>query len=155
MSRFKIGDKVRILQDAFDDEGYSVIDGNLKSAVGEIGLVELVDPDTGDILVVNLPFECGEEWFFTPQQIELDLATDESNKTALTLQWQQYSTTKKYVIIDGLIWCYINKQLIDDTTKFVATNGYTHEVICMCDTIEEATTQAEAYYSGLIRGVFV
>jgi len=152
MSRFKVGDKVRILQDAFDDEGYSVIDGNLKSAVSEIGLVELIDVETSGILVVNLPIECGEEWFYNPDQIEL--VTIEPTTKAPSLQWQQYSATKKYVIIEGLIWCYINQQLIDGSTKFVATNGYTNEVICVVDTIEKATEQAEAYYGGLIGRVF-
>jgi hypothetical protein len=70
----------------------------------------------------------------------------------LHLPWVQHSPTKKYIIIEGLIWCYINQQLIDGTTKFVATNGYTNEVICVGDTIESATMQAVAYYSWLIGG---
>ncbi len=79
---------------------------------------------------------------------------EESTKTSPTLQWVQHSLTKKYVIIEGLIWCYINQQLIDGATKFVATNGYTNEVIFVGGTIEGATMQAEAYYRVLIEGVF-
>jgi hypothetical protein len=147
MSRFKVGDSVCYLGWYGDgDDG----DGDFKQLiVGGLYIVRGIG--NRDIIYFDGIPDIG---FFDGNYFAL-YTLEESTKTSPTLQWVQHSPTKKYIIIEGLIWCYINQQLIDGATKFVATNGYTNEVICAVDTIESATLQAEAYYRGLIEGVFV
>lgn len=66
--QYKVGDKVRILEDATNDNGDSVLEiyERTKTAVGEIGVVQKVHGD-GLILVRG---QCGGWWSYEPHQIE-------------------------------------------------------------------------------------
>jgi hypothetical protein len=69
--QYKVGDKVRILEDATNDNGDSVLEiyERTKTAVGEIGIVNQKF-ENGLILVGGLPQKCGGWWTYEPHQIE-------------------------------------------------------------------------------------
>lgn len=147
MSRFQVGDKVCYLGGHGESDFKELIIAGLYTVEEVIMLYKKTEQMLNFKEIPNVYFIDGNYFMPYPYQLE-------SNSKIPSLQWVQHSRTKKYVIIEGLIWCYINQQLIDGATKFVATNGYTNEVICACDTFEYATLQAEAYYSELIEKVF-
>lgn len=147
MSRFKVGDKVCYLGGRKEDDFKRLI---ILEPYTVKTIFNFGDINNRDIIYFEGIPDIG---FFDGDYFAPDTPVETATK-APSLQWQQYSATNKYIIIEGLIWCYINQQLIDGATKFVATNGYTNEVICVGETIEEATVQADDYYSGLIGRVF-
>ena len=68
--QYKVGDRVRILEDAIVYEGADVVqEYGALTAVGEIGVVNHLRYD-GYIEIKDLPTECGSCWSYKPQQIE-------------------------------------------------------------------------------------
>jgi ribosomal protein L21E len=69
--QYKVGDKVRILEDVTYDNGDSVLKkyNHIKTAIGEIGVVCEVYGDT-HIYVNKLPQKCGGGWTYKRHQIE-------------------------------------------------------------------------------------
>lgn len=68
--QYKVGDKVRILEDAIVYKGADVVqEYGAKTSVGEIGVVDYLC-DSGNVNVQDLPTECGSSWTYEPHQIE-------------------------------------------------------------------------------------
>lgn len=69
--QYKVGDKVRILEDATDSDGFCVLENfeGIKTAVGEIGVVNSFPNNS--CICVDLPEECGSWWTYKHHQVEL------------------------------------------------------------------------------------
>ena len=73
---FKVGDKVRIIEDAFiiGEKKAVDYDSSIKSSIGEVGTVSKLE--RGYVYVVDLPTDCSPttyfpRWSYEPHQLEL------------------------------------------------------------------------------------
>jgi len=71
MTQFKVGDKVRILSDAYSPNGE--VTSTFVSAVGSVGTIENKDFSSSShrYYVCGLPSEAGYDWWYNVDQLEL------------------------------------------------------------------------------------
>jgi hypothetical protein len=142
--QYKVGDKVRILEDATNDNGDSVLEiyERTKTAVGEIGIVNQKF-ENGLILVGGLPQKCGGWWTYEPHQIEPyieESSTESSNESdhyyigilpeKVANGESSSSTTKSTTPEDSPMQAAINKDNIEAVLEY---NGIDKELYHFVD----------------------
>jgi hypothetical protein len=119
--QYKVGDKVRILEDAIVYKGADVVqEYGAKTSVGEIGVVDYLC-DSGNVNVQDLPTECGSSWTYEPHQIEpyIEEFSMESSNESVFIS----TSSASRVVVNVLVMDPISKSVVEVTGCLVATSA--------------------------------